>query len=76
MGKKLPTINDGLTIQVSILHDADVRTYILCSSLRMVKEKQQGISRSRERRSGFFNEQLVSMAFCELSKAIAPNFCQ
>jgi hypothetical protein len=50
--------------------------YILCSSLRIVKEKQQAISGSVDRRSGFLKEQLVNIAFCVLSKAIDPNFSQ
>jgi len=42
----------------------------------MVKEKQQWISGSLEPKLGFFNEQLVNMAFWVLSKAMAPNFSQ
>lgn len=49
---------------------------MLCSSRRIVNEKQHDISGSLECRSGFFKEQLVNMAFWELSKAIAPNFSQ
>jgi hypothetical protein len=51
-------------------------TYMLCGSRRMVKEKQQWISGSLEPKLGFFNEQLVNMAFWVLSKAMAPNFSQ
>ena len=42
----------------------------------MVNEKQQWISGSFEARFGFFSEQLVNMAFCAVSKAMAPNFSQ
>lgn len=52
------------------------KTYILWVSRRIVNEKQQRISGSVDLRSGFFNEQLVNIAFCELSNAIAPNFSQ
>lgn len=49
---------------------------MLCASLRIVKEKQHRISGSFESGFGFFSEQLVRIAFCELSNAIAPNFSQ
>ena len=42
----------------------------------MVNEKQHLISGSETLRSGFFKEQVVSMAFCELSKAMARNLSQ
>lgn len=42
----------------------------------MLNEKQQGITESVDVRLGFFSEQLVNMAFWELSKAITPNFSQ
>lgn len=42
----------------------------------MVKEKQQRISGSLELRLGFFNEQLVNIAFCDVSNAMASNFSQ
>lgn len=41
-----------------------------------VNEKQQRISGSFEFGSGFLREQLVRIAFCVWSKAIAPNFSQ
>ena len=49
---------------------------MLCVSLRIVNEKQQWISEFVDLRSGLFNEQLVKIAFCVLSKAMAPNFSQ
>jgi hypothetical protein len=45
-------------------------------SLFTVNEKQHLISGSFEFGSGFLREQLVRMAFCVWSKAIAPNFSQ
>lgn len=51
-------------------------TYILWVSRRIVNEKQHFIMGSLEFGSGFFKEQLVRMAFCDWSKAIAPNFSQ
>ena len=52
------------------------RSYMLWVSRRIVKEKQHLISGSEAFRSGFFNEHIVNMAFCELSKAIARNLSQ
>lgn len=49
---------------------------MLWVSRRIVKEKQQRSSGSLDFESGFFSAQLVKRAFCELSKAIAPNFSQ
>ena len=53
-------------------------SYILWVSLRMVKEKQQGIPSAGfvVEELGFLRVQLVSMAFWVLSKAMAPNFSQ
>jgi hypothetical protein len=51
-------------------------THMLWVSRRIVNEKQQLISLSCAERSGFFRVQLVNIAFCVLSKAIAPNFSQ
>jgi hypothetical protein len=42
----------------------------------MVKEKQHLISGSGAFRSRVRNVQLVNIAFCDESKAIAPNFSQ
>ena len=49
---------------------------MLCVSRRMVKEKQHRRDLSFDVGSGFFSEQLVRMAFCDWSKAMAPNFSQ
>jgi len=49
---------------------------MLCVSRRIANEKQQWISEVVDLRSGLFKEQLVNIAFCVLSKAIAPNFSQ
>lgn len=75
-GKKFPTISAGLKTVSMNLSIGPKATYMLCGSRRMVKEKQQWISGSLEPKLGFFNEQLVNMAFCVLSKAMAPNFSQ
>ena len=50
--------------------------YMLWVSRRIVNEKQHLSSLSLEEGSGFFSEQLVNIAFCELSKAMAPNLSQ
>lgn len=76
MGRKLPTISAGLST-VSILDCSTViSTHIFQASRFTVKEKQHRISGSFEFGSGFFNEQLVRMAFWVWSKAMAPNFSQ
>ena len=49
---------------------------MLWLSRRIVKEKQHLISGSEAVRSGFFKEQVVNIAFCELSKAMARNLSQ
>ena len=51
-------------------------TYILWVSRRIVNEKQHLIPGSAALRSGFFKEQLVNMAFWEVSKAIERNLSQ
>ena len=76
MGRKLPTINAGLQTVSMLDHGKTVRTHIFHASRLTVKEKQHRISGSLEFGSGFFNEQLVRMAFWVWSKAIAPNFSQ
>lgn len=77
IGKKLPIIKDGLDMPSELIrHHLRSMTYILCVSRLIVNEKQQRISGSVDSKSGFFSEQLVSIAFCELSNAIAPNFSQ
>ena len=76
IGRKLPTINAGLQ-HVSIRFRLMLRrTYMFHISLFTVNEKQHLISGSFEFGSGFLREQLVRMAFCVWSKAIAPNFSQ
>lgn len=50
-------------------------TYILCSSLRILNEKQQFTTWFTES-SGLFNEQAVSSVSCCGSKAIVPNSSQ
>lgn len=78
MGRKFPIIRDGLANKCQFLTIQHRRsaTYMLCASLRIVKEKQHRISGSFESGFGFFSEQLVRIAFCELSNAMAPNFSQ
>ncbi len=49
---------------------------MLWVSRRIVNEKQHFISGSLDLRSGFFNEHVVNIAFCELSKAMAKNLSQ
>lgn len=75
MGRKLPTIKEGLRplapTKARILH-----THIFSESLFTVNEKQHLISGSFEFGSGFLSEQLVKIAFWLLSNAIAPNFSQ
>jgi hypothetical protein len=56
--------------------DLDDWTHILCSSLRIIKEKQQFTFGSLELSSGFFSAQAVSSVSCALSKAIVPNSSQ
>jgi hypothetical protein len=51
-------------------------TYMLWLSRLMVNEKQQVIPSPVELGLGLLSVQLVSIAFCVLSKAIAPNFSQ
>lgn len=71
-------IKDGLReALVQPLHKNNGESaYMLCASRRIVKEKQHRISGSFESGFGFLSEQLVKMAFCELSNAMAPNFSQ
>lgn len=78
MGRKLPTINAGLRLVSSrpFSTTLQVGTYISYMSRLTVKEKQHLISGSLDFGSGFLREQLVRIAFCELSKAMAPNFSQ
>lgn len=52
------------------------RTHMLWVSRLIVNEKQHWISGSVDLKSGLFKEQLVNIAFCELSKAIEPKFSQ
>ena len=76
IGRKLPTIKAGLEIcQQRHIHGG-TKTYIPHISRFTVKEKQQRISGSFEFRSGFLRAQLVNIAFCLVSKAMAPNFSQ
>jgi hypothetical protein len=76
MGRKLPTINAGLLIVSIKGRRGDRITHMFHASLLTVKEKQHRISGSLEFGSGFFNEQLVRIAFWVWSNAIAPNFSQ
>lgn len=78
MGRKLPTINAGLRAVSNRTFSTTIQTgtYISYMSRLTVKEKQHRISGSLDFGSGFLREQLVRIAFCELSKAMAPNFSQ
>lgn len=49
---------------------------MLWGSRRIVKEKQHGIPLASDVEFGLLSVQLVSIAFCVLSKAMAPNFSQ
>jgi hypothetical protein len=68
-------ISDGLVLISKAVRDKNSGAHILWVSRLTVKEKQHWILSSVVE-SGIFSVQLVSMAFCELSKAIAPNFSQ
>lgn len=68
-------MSDGLVLLAAHLLRKDFGAYILWLSRLMVKEKQHWIF-SSVGEPGIFSVQLVSIAFCELSKAIAPNFSQ
>jgi hypothetical protein len=78
IGRKLPTIRDGLYKFISPAQKPVCAwtTYMLWLSRLMVNEKQQVIPSTVELGLGLLRVQLVSMAFCVLSKAIAPNFSQ
>jgi hypothetical protein len=76
IGRKLPTINAGLLLVSINQHSVLTVTHMFHASRLTVKEKQHRISGSLEFGSGFFNEQLVKIAFWVWSKAIAPNFSQ
>ena len=54
----------------------ELAAYILFLSLLIVNEKQHFSGLSFAPSSGFLRTQLVSNAFCALSKAIVPNFSQ
>lgn len=56
--------------------DPDRFTHMLWVSRRMVNEKQHFVPESFASSSGLFNQQLVKIAFWELSNAMAPNFSQ
>lgn len=86
-GKKLPTINAGLNSRKkknkvisktssSKPIETDTITHMALGSRRIVNEKQHGIPLAELSSSGLLRVQLVSIAFCELSKAMAPNFSQ
>lgn len=76
IGRKLPTINAGLRPISMFPVRWQYNTNIFHMSRFTVNEKQHRISGSLEFGSGFFREQLVKMAFCVWSKAMAPNFSQ
>lgn len=78
IGRKFPTISDGLYKFISPAQKPVCArmTYMLWLSRLMVNEKQQVIPSPVELGLGLLRVQLVSMAFCVLSKAIAPNFSQ
>jgi hypothetical protein len=63
IGKKLPTIKDGLQLDQIPASVCTKATYMFNVSRLTVKEKQHRISGSLELGSGFFSEQLVKMAF-------------
>ena len=75
MGKKFPTIKEGLDWLVDVRESGHI-AYMLWLSLRIVKEKQQGISAVSPLPVGLRRVQLVSMAFCCWSKQMAQNFSQ
>ena len=63
IGKKLPTIKDGLQLDQTPVSVCTNATYMFNVSRLTVNEKQHRISGSFELGSGFFSEQLVRMAF-------------
>ena len=75
-GRKFPTIKAGLSLNVRADSRMESVSYMLWLSLLTVNEKQQWISEYGEFMSGLFREQLVNIAFWELSNAIFPNFSQ
>lgn len=80
VGRKFPTIKEGLWVdwlaKVGQHEARENSPYMLWLSRRMVKEKQQGMFFFGLFGSGLLSVQLVSIAFCELSNAMAPNFSQ
>lgn len=76
IGRKLPTISDGLD-EVRITQCKKISTtHILWLSLLMVNEKQHWMSLWSAPAVGLLNVQLVSIAFCCWSKQMAQNFSQ
>lgn len=81
-GRKLPTMRLGLfRLSGPIRNHSSLTwsvfyTYILCSSLRIINEKQQLILGSLERSSGFFNAHAVRSVSCAGSNAMVPNSSQ
>ena len=76
IGMKFPTITDGLYMRQCFPSIQNRATYMLWVSRRIVKEKQHLMVGSFDVWSGFFSEQLVRIAFCDWSNAIAPNSSQ
>jgi hypothetical protein len=79
LGRQEISHNERGTAKILVrtsIYGLDTATYMLWLSLRIVNEKQQGMPSSGEFELGFFRVQLVSIAFCVLSNAMAPNFSQ
>ena len=73
---KIPNNEGRARFHQPLASASKVPTHMLCVSRRIVNEKQHGIAGSWLLAFGFFSEQVVNIAFCELSNAIAPNFSQ